>query len=334
MKLHKILIDIPFGLFNTAYGVYFKKGDRVYFVANDLKEILRFDFPFVLEGVNNDFIIIRSKESIQLFSFEYRLIKTILFKNYGNKQVKYIDEKRIFLREKIDDNWQVSVIDINSNYIWTKSSNDDLIIVGLIGNFFLSKQEKLLTIMNENSGHIVWQKEFNDLIKGDKINQYGNIIAYKDKVYVYVADDKDSKNTATVCLDQNTGEILDVYKGFAGNLILHDDKLFVASYSLVKILDLKTNKITEIDFAEVLNPLNLQIFWNKSVVHKNLLYFIDGHWSTTNQLGILDLENQKLLWHDAMKIHDTINNNIQEIRAINNRLYVHCSDNSLHIFEK
>ncbi|MCQ6468214.1 hypothetical protein NPN14_23600, partial [Vibrio parahaemolyticus] len=93
----------------------------------------------------------------------------------------------------------------------------------------------------------------------------------------------------------------------------------------VKILNLINNEIIEIDFADVLKPLALQMHWNTSVVQGDYLYFVDGHSYTTNKFGVLDLKSRILIWHTEIKIDDDINNNIQSIKVVDDKLYIHCS---------
>ncbi|MBV7441492.1 hypothetical protein KRX57_08665 [Weeksellaceae bacterium TAE3-ERU29] len=149
-----------------------------------------------------------------------------------------------------------------------------------------------------------------------------------------MADKRNNKNTATIAIDVETGEIKNKYKGFAGKLFLYKNKLYTAGYYKVQILDIETEQISEIDFTDTLKPKDLQIHWNNFIVEDDYIYFIDGHWATTNKIGILDLKNKQLVWETSIKINDNINNNIREIKISVNRLYAHCSDKSLHIFEK
>ncbi|MBV7441487.1 hypothetical protein KRX57_08640 [Weeksellaceae bacterium TAE3-ERU29] len=180
----------------------------------------------------------------------------------------------------------------------------------------------------------IWQHSFSDLLEGEEIKQHGEIIIHKGILYIYLADKRNNKNTATIAIDVETGEIKNKYKGFAGKLFLYKDKLYTAGYYKVQILDIETEQISEIDFTDILKPKDLQIHWNNFIVENDYIYFIDGHWATTNKMGILDLKNKQLVWETSIEINDGINNNIREIKISGNRLYAHCSDKSLHIFEK
>lgn len=232
MKAKKKIKDIPFGLFNNLKGIYLKKENKVLFIDNDQNEGLTFDFPFILENVNDKFIFIRNKESIKMFSLDYKLVNEFYFKNIGSKQVKFIDNNNIYLREKADDRWGFSKLSIKGNYIWTIDSDQDFLVSSLSDNFLLIKQDKSLKVIDTNNGKTFWQKDFKSLLDGFDIVQYGEILTIKDKIYVYLADDTNSDNSATVCINQNTGDVLDVYYGFAGNLMLHNEELIVASYKI------------------------------------------------------------------------------------------------------
>jgi hypothetical protein len=52
-------------------------------------------------------------------------------------------------------------------------------------------------------------------------------------------------------------------------------------------------------------------------------------------MGIIDLNADKLVWLHALNPDkETYDVAVRDFKVSDNRLYVHCSDNTLHIYEK
>lgn len=184
------------------------------------------------------------------------------------------------------------------------------------------------------NNQLLWQHSFSDLLEGEKIVQVGDTIIYKDFLYLCLKDSENEKNNATFCIEIETGKVVNMYKGFYGFLFLKDDNIYTSYIYSVKKLSLISGEITEYSFENILKPKDLKIHWDKSIVKNNKLYFVDFKIYSTNRMGVIDMEKCELIWQKDFEINDGINNNIQEIRLVENRLYVHCSDNTLHILEK
>ena len=163
--------------------------------------------------------------------------------------------------------------------------------------------------------------------------QNGNIIVHNGYLYFSLFENNRHWNTATVCINIETGKIENIFKGFAGNLILFGDKIGVVSNETVQILHTKTHKIEIIDVSPILRSNKLQASWNGNFFTEDGLIYFCGN----NKVGIIDLNAHELLWQNSFEISDTeynINRQVMDIQLHNNRFYVHCSDNTLHIFEK
>lgn len=192
----------------------------------------------------------------------------------------------------------------------------------------------ILTSYNLSTNEPIWHYSFNQLLEGKEIEQVGDILIYDSSLFISLRDNREVSTKATFVLNVNSGEIIRKYHGFSGQLIRDIDYLYVASRYNVERACLNTHEIVSYDLEEVLKPLGLQIHWSSSIVKNDMLYFVDGGWAKTNRMGIIDLENQKLVWHYDFKIDDVINMNIVKIELNENNLYVQCSDDTLHIFEK
>lgn len=214
-----------------------------------------------------------------------------------------------------------------------RTTNENSNIYVVTNSDFIFIRNKII-YLKKNDNQILWQHTFSDLLQGEAIEQVGNIIVCNNHLYLCLKDGKSEKNNATFCIEVETGKVTDVYRGFYGFLFLEEGRIYTSYIYFLKGLNLNSGEIIEYNFEEILKPLNLKIHWNKSVVKDNKLYFVDFNIYSTNRMGIIDLETKQLIWQKDFEINDGINNNIQEIRVIDNRLYVHCSDNTLHIFER
>ena len=205
----------------------------------------------------------------------------------------------------------------------------------IYGNLFICRGENFFSSYNYLDKNTIWLHSFSDLLDGVEIHQAGNIVVFEGKAYFYLYDDKGG-NKATICIDINTGEVLHTYDNFGGDLFLFGNKIGAAAYGIVQVLNLETNEVREYDFSQTLQEHNLKICWNRNVFTEDgLLYFI-GTNEAKNKVGILDLNTEQLLWHTSFDISETecnINQQVRNIQLQGCRLYVHCSDNTLHIFE-
>jgi outer membrane protein assembly factor BamB len=333
-KISKIN-DIPADIYYNQSGIYYKKDSAIFKYNENPIQFLSFNFPFIIEKIDDKNLYIRTKDFLRKISLEDKVKNCDFnFNIVGNKQVKFINDEWFLIRENINDKWFFFKGTFQNEIIWKIPSKESFLFSLFVNkDCILLKEDDGIYCLNTENGEKKWQYSFSELLQGHEIKQYGNIVVYENKLFIYLADNRDAKNLATVSIDINTGKVLNIYKDFAGNLILSDSKMYVASYEMVKTLNLINNEIIEIDFSDILEPLGLRIHWNKSIVQGDYLYFVDGHSYTTNKFGVLDLKSRKLVWNTEIKIDDGINNNIQKIKVIDNKLYVHCSDNSLHIFK-
>ena len=179
----------------------------------------------------------------------------------------------------------------------------------------------------------LWQHSFSELLQGNDILQTGNILLSKNKLYFHLYE-RNQTNNATVCLDVESGTVLNKYNNFGIYLQEQDDSIYTAYNYEFKILDTKTQKVESVNMENDFEQHNLRINLSRWVVHDNLLYFVDGMIMPTNRFGIIDIDTGKLIDLQEIDINDGISNNIKEIQVRQDKIYIHASDNTLHIFEK
>ncbi len=300
----------------TVYDKFFNISNKV---NVGVFYMVKFCSNIVIQPKENE----RDRVIIINENHNHRLLDNIiLLKNYIDKDFIYI----------LDSNHTIGKYDCKLNKI------EEYKNIGRFPKIFfdncyirLSDNISCYTIQNNQT---LWQHSFSDLLEGEKIVQVGDTIIYKDFLYLCLKDGKNEKNNATFCINIETGKVVSMYKGFYGFLFLEEDNIYTSYIYSVKKLSLILGEITEYNFENILKPKDLKIHWDKSIIKDNKLYFVDFKIYSTNRMGIIDMEKCELIWQKDFEINDGINDNIQEIRLVENRLYVHCSDNTLHIFEE
>jgi len=111
---------------------------------------------------------------------------------------------------------------------------------------------------------------------------------------------------------------------------------YIYSYKLdfiVLKIDAISNKIIEYRLADLLiqNGFDPNSDLRRSTVSNNILYFTQTLGSKVAKLGVIDLNNQTMVYkYDFPKESGAIGS----IQVSNERIYVHTQDNTLHIFQK
>lgn len=278
--------------------------------------------PFVY---NNNIYLYENKRTVIIDAQSGQLVRTEerLYLHKGDKYDAYID---VFNPDRIN----IKASDFSSS-IDSSNSSIDFYDGYLLEYPYDSKRVKCFLV---ETGEKIWDKAFEDLLPGGEVNKYGSVVNVGKLIYMYISDNENIANRATISIDIQTGKVCDIYPLFFGELMLYKNKIYVANFDKIKVLDLKTKEIIEHDLRKVLSKSDLQIHWNTYKVADDKLFFIDGHSVTSNRLGVLDLISMELVWEKEIEIDDDINKNIQEIRVSENKLFVYCSDQSLHIFER
>ena len=232
---------------------------------------------------------------------------------------------------------------VGRRIIWQAPHFEDRSAWAMKHNGFICMGEKFLSFYDYQNNRHVWQHNYADLLQGIAVDTIGNFITIDDHLYIWVYDDKDSKNHATFRININTGEVIQEYKGFGGTLIPFNHHMIgKASHYEAAILNTQTDEITRYDLSDLLKPLDIQMSWTQcKFSNDGLLYFAGSSTSrykqgSKNKIGIIDLNTQSLLWHTAIDIPEgdhNINQQVMSITIQNNLLYAHCSDYTVHIFE-
>lgn len=258
----------------------------------------------------------------------HRLLDNIiLLKNYIDKDFIYI----------LDSNHTIGKYDCKLNKIG-EYKNIGRFPKKIFNNYYIRLSDNIscYTIQNNQT---LWQHSFSDLFETEQgaefIFQNGNIIIHNGKLFFSLFENNRHYNTATFAIEIETGKVVNMYKGFAGNLTLFNNKIAVAVNEELRILNLDNNEITTRTFS-FLKEKNITIGWNDFQISEDeKLYFIGNDHKQGTHFGIIDLQKDELLWlHSPNKNDKTCKVSIKDFKISDNRVFLHYSDNTLHIFEE
>ncbi len=303
----------------------------------------------VINVFNTNLNIIR--EITTTFGYEIKFGKVILFQHNDGDNFYLLDCNEDSIIFESNENYHLirNMVVNDKIYILNKSKTIDEFNQGfelqnklsigrfpkliMDGRFIKSRDNGGFSCFDIYSQSKLWQLNFSNLLQGQEILQTGNILVSYNKIYFHLYE-RNEVNNATFCVDVETGVVLNRYNNFGIYLQQQDDCIFTAYNYEYKILYTRTQEVKSVNMEHEFKQYNLHINLSRWVVQNNLLYFVDGIIMPTNRFGIINMETGKLVDLQEVNINDGINNNIREIQVHHNKIFVHCSDNTLHIFER
>jgi hypothetical protein len=286
------------------------------------------------ENGSSLFLLKDNNETYEIYGKYYLYSSLIINNNEILIDKKNIETKRYEIVTVVND----YIRKTNLIYFPDKIINENLYVYIALNTLHIYSFE----------GSIVWQHGFDKLLKSKDVTQTGEIISYKNKLFIYLYDNEDKR--ATIALDVETGNELFRTSDFMGYIRLQEDRIYALYGKSVSILNPETYQIRKIDLSEELAVLDERceeyVDLGESLdytirrfnfsptiyeVHYPYLYFAQERGA---QVGIVNLETEKLEWHAFMDIDYPVNPVVMDIKACENRLYVHCADKTLHVFEK
>ncbi len=275
---------------------------------------------------NNVLLQPNEKEKVKIINCKNKQIDDVILMN------SFIDKDSLYI---LNSNRNISKFDKNFNIVQEYKG------IGRFPKLFIDKYYIKLSynsiICYElKTNKLCWQHNSSVFLKGENVYQYGDVIVYEGILYVYLADHNNHNNKATLAIDINTGEIKNIFKDFAGYLTLYNYKIATVRGQKVQILNTKNQRIITKDYSNLLSDTNLEFSWNRFKISEDeLLYFIANDHRQGSHIGIIDLKTDELLWlYNLNPNKDTYDIAVLDFKFSDNRLFVHCSDNSLYIFEQ
>ncbi|WP_266367829.1 hypothetical protein [Tellurirhabdus rosea] len=285
---------------------------------------------WAFDNKTNTTVVVGLKELNLLHRFDY-YIKPL-------PDVSYIDSPNcLAIAENISGQYWCIVNSDNyaADNKWPIEYGINGIKVLLDSSVFLSQKDNVLSCHRLTDGEIIWQVDFNQLLDSGKGNLFDSIKILEGKIYLSLIDYTNQIQCAVICLNITNGAIVHKWNKLSGRLSVIDKKLYVISLQTVHVIDLENFAIDFQNYKEELSRNEIYFKLDKCIVSKDeILYFVNGLSIATNRFGAIDIRSKKLLWINNIEINDGINNNIQDIQVSDTRLFIHTSDNVLHIFER
>ncbi len=243
----------------------------------------------------------------------------------------------IFPIVEIEDNAYRGMVDVMSwellkkfpfryglNGIWQILSNET----------FLSRKDNILTCHPLSTGEEKWRIDIGSIMKCEHFSIYGGIHEFNGKLYFFVAE-RHTDNKSTLCIDIETGALIQKLDNYIGWLYLANDRFYIVSDTAISILNPDTFAVEEIDISAIMKEHDWIIAWDKFIVKDHFLYFATMNIGSNTKpyVGVINMQERKLLWSQAIEVEQSWQN-VSELRVQDNRLYVLTHDNTLHIFEE
>ncbi len=306
--------------FSVILKEYLKEAYDFFFAAKDKIVIGSIDKAILIQSSTN---VHSSKYTIQPLEHNMSIP--------GNK----FDGGWIFLT-RVDG--EKEYIQLNNNLEFERYLPSPLGIRGIRmiidKETFISRGGTEMGLFSLLDGSEIWRIDTVRLLGSDDPRAVHDFISLNGKLYFYLEDNNKIDFQATFCLDARTGNVLERFDGFGAYLKLYKNKIYATRGRKISMLDITTHKIETLEFNDVLKAADLYINGPRCVVENEFLYFVDGMGRPKDRLAILNMETGQIVWHTKIKTTDTAAKCISKIHVHNGRLFVHASDNTLHIFDR
>jgi hypothetical protein len=265
---------------------------------------------------------LEKKPSIkQLLDFPYANVTSMCNNNFFFPLIIYEDKTMRGKVSLFDGNAIVeeypTTIGLNGIFAIHNSSFVSLNNSGQIGCYNL-----------DNEASEKWLLNLPDIYLQEDEISVGSFIIVKDRIFILCRTKYDA---FTVCVDAETGEVVRKIEEVKSDLKEFNGKLYC-----VKGFD-KIGKLNQDDFtlelfgySQILRPIDMTIrSSNFYISGENYLFFVDGGAMPKNRFGVIDMNNGKLVHTETFAKNLLIGN--LDVRG--NRIFVHTSDNELHVYE-
>ncbi len=202
-------------------------------------------------------------------------------------------------------------------------------------NLLIQIVSKKDNIIKANSislqGKLIWQTHFKNLCGVDTVYPQNEVLESNEKLYIVISSQGGRKGLFVI--DLKTGKEIGFYKDLVFRPFKDNDSIYISTYqNKFCRIDSKTDKIVEYELNEIVKKNGFEsLHDHRFCVSNNILYFTQTLGSKVAKLGVIDLNNQTMVYkYDFPKESGAIGS----IQVSNERIYVHTQDNTLHIFQK
>ncbi len=240
---------------------------------------------------------------------------------------------------------------INNNELMLYNSSSEFLIYNIVtsetlNRFSLSENKGISKIINEDrfiivnesndislensSNEVFWNNIFNVLAQSDTVYGPDKILENNGKLY-FTLSSRQGKSGLFV-LDVETGEQISFFDKLKFALSKDEEFIYTSEYqnNFCRI-NTNTQEKEEYPINELIKENGFEsVHDHRFTVKKGILYFTQSMGGPTAKLGVIDLENQKMLYTYDFPISSGA---IGSIQVNQGRIYIHTQDKTLHIFE-
>ncbi|WP_345258535.1 hypothetical protein [Flaviaesturariibacter amylovorans] len=192
--------------------------------------------------------------------------------------------------------------------------------------YFISIDNARITCHHFENLEILWDFSADVHLGVSDANIERNIIQVADKVFFY-AYASDGSIASTFCLEWGTGRPLGRYDRFGGMMEHFDGKLLSPYGQKVSELTIKNGSFNEHSLAHDLDATGLKVAYGRYSIAGNKLFFISGTAMPTGIIGVIDLDNWKLIG----KVDYGSKVLVESFGVFDDKLVTLLSDNSIHV---
>ncbi|OWP74006.1 hypothetical protein [Flavobacterium oreochromis] len=323
-----------------------------------MKKLINFKETGLLFLDNEIIVLKEAKNSLKFYTNEFQTLKNIFIESNTNHIIKINNGNYIIFENNASKflNLEADSVKIEEKYYYFYKENIYVYIdLKDTSKIILDIKNNKKQIFYKNGKKIFKNKLFIDSlydsdsifihyydikkttheIKLKHLHQdetaflHSEIIELNDKLYFII----DGYNNPSVlyCIDINTGQLIQQYKGLFG--FLTKDVNFVYSQKFENILckiNTENNEIEEWNVNSLIKENGFDsIADHRTTAINGKVYFTQTLGDTKAKFGILDTQTKELIYQYDF---EPKNGGISSIQVNETRVFVHTQDNTLHVF--
>ncbi|MDR6568787.1 outer membrane protein assembly factor BamB family protein [Chitinophaga ginsengisegetis] len=341
IQLIRQLNQVPEPLI-TAAGIVYKNSDNAIVRIDNsfsVTESAPDAEPFVLAGMVNGQVIIRTRDRIIACDLDSNHRSQYPFEYTGSLQIKLMYDDNMIIRNKTTAGWKLSKYNFRTaSIIWEADGanthlftrNADLLIATH------TEKKEALTCFRETNGDLLWEVSINELgLSAGSYEITGPPQFAGDHIYVGVTD---GHTDYLLCLDAGTGQLCWQVKD-AGMKFQAADKsiLCFVNTEIWQIDAVDGKRLSSADISSHIKLAGIDPYAN--VIFEDNKMYLAGILDTI--ISQWNIQTGQLLWH--YRIHDTSETGRRGVMipaaedafyVFDNRMYVLDSEQTLYVFEK
>jgi hypothetical protein len=323
------LNNIPADFFHEKTKVIYSDGQSVQMreIDKDEKSTLNVNEPFEVKTLSG-IIFIRTKKQIQIL-FDEKEVRIIDVSEFGSMQLKLFTNDIILLRcLNKKEEWGMICFSLKGNILWTSNYSIPFLAKTINSNrgILYGFSTKIVCVSLDN-GKVQWSIDVREIFQEEKLDVV-DVNVTKGLLFIFC---RTAYDAFTLCMDMYTGEVIrkinevkSELKEFNGNLYC------VKGFDKIGKLNQDDFTLEIFDYSQILRPIDMTIrSSNFYISGENYLFFVDGGAIPKNRFGVIDMNNGKLVHTETFARSLLIGN--LDVRG--NRIFVHTSDNELHVYE-